>query len=728
MAPERPKALKGGGFEKVMYTLKTARKIGVKASAKALTAHNACKACGLGMGGQKGGMTNELGEYPSVCNKSVQAQSTDTQAPIPHEIYEHPLAELQELDGHSVEHLGRLDTPLYKATGHDRLRPIDWDQALKIAAERFRACDPARFFAYASGRSSNEAGFVLQLLARAKGTNNVNNCSYFCHQATGVALHNTIGTGTATVQLADLDQCDLVILIGANPASNHPRLIHKLRGVRERGGQVLVINPVREPGLVRFASPKSLRSLIAGGDEIASHYLQPKAGSDLWLFIGLAKAIVTAGAEDRRYIRDHTEGADAYLKFIGQTGWDSIEQATGLSRDSIEAAAEIYAQSTHTIFAWGMGLTHHRHGVDTLEALANLCLMRGMIGKPGAGLLPLRGHSNVQGMGTIGVKPVLAREVIERFEKQLGLSLPEDAGMDTMACLSAAHAGDIDMALVMGGNLLEAAPATDWAKTALDRIGFKLYLTTTLNRGHLHGTDHSEQLILPVRARDEELQSTTQESMFSYVRLSDGGIDRLANVRSEVDILATLGEQLPVQDSFSFTPFRQHRELRAAIADTIEGLGALKSIDDSKQEFHIPGRALHKPEFNTPNGLARFQIPTIPMQSDNGEFTLMTLRSEGQFNTIIYEQADSYRGMQHRQVILMNREDMRERNLSDGQKINVYSAQGSVTNFEAYGFDLPRGCLAGYYPETNPLVCTQVDPRSKTPGYKSVAVTIEIPS
>ncbi|AFU98546.1 FdhF/YdeP family oxidoreductase [Simiduia agarivorans] len=721
-----PSTLKGGGLEKVLYTLNTARKMGVTASAKALTANNACKACGLGMGGQRGGMTNEQGLFPSVCNKSVQAQSTDIQPEIPRAIFNHPLSELQQLDGYQVEHLGRLNTPLYKTAGADRLEPISWDQALAIARERFVHCVPERFFAYASGRSSMEAGFILQLLARAKGTNNVNNCSYFCHQATGVALTQAVGSGTASVQLDDLDHCDTVILAGANPASNHPRLIHKLRAVRERGGRVIVINPMKEPGLVRFANPKSLRSLATGGDAIATDYLQPKTGSDLWLFAGLAKTVLHLKKENTAFLHDHCENADAYCQWLDAISWQTIERHTGLAEADIQSIGEAYSESDRCIFAWGMGLTHHQHGVQTLEALVNLCLLRGQVGKAGAGLLPLRGHSNVQGMGSIGVKPLLSPDVMAKLEQQLGIAAPGTDGMDTMACLRAAHAGSIDMALIMGGNLLEAAPATDWAKVALERVGFKLYLTTTLNRGHLHACDQSEQLILPVCARDEEQQPTTQESMFSFVRLSDGGIHRLNNVKPEVDILAALGESLP--DGASFTRLKNHQTLRATIAETIAELEPLADIDQTKTEFHIPGRHLNRPHFPTGNGRARFCISPLPDEHDATtarRFRLMTARSEGQFNTIVYEQKDSYRGMDHRRVILMNADDMRAQGLRGGQKISLQSDQGQVTGFEVYAFDLPRGCLFGYYPETNPLVGLNIDPRSKTPAYKSVLVDIQ---
>lgn len=476
------------------------------------------------MGGQKGGMTNELGEYPSVCNKSIQAQSTDIQAAIPESVLTCPLQDFRDLDGHEMEHLGRLGVPIYKAPGANRYQVVDWDWALEHAAARLQAIAPHRTFFYSSGRSSNEAGFVLQLLARAWGTNNVNNCSYYCHEATSVALKSTIGTGTSTVELDDLSKCDLIFVIGANPASNHPRFIHKLQACRERGGHVIVINPAKEPGLLRFAIPKSPKSMFKGGDWIASDYLQPFIGSDIALFKGLAKAVLARGAEDKEFIQGHSTGYADFRTDLLAESWVDIEAACGVTRLDMERVAALYARSTSTVFAWGMGMTHHRHGVDNVEYIANLALLRGMIGRRGAGLLPLRGHSNVQGIGTIGVKPVLSGQVLQRMEASFGIPMPQSQGYDTMAAMQASARGEVEAAVIMGGNLYEASPDTRWSRAALERIGFKLFLTTTLNRGHVACNDGGEVLVLPVTARDEEWQPTTQESMFSFVRLSDGAL------------------------------------------------------------------------------------------------------------------------------------------------------------------------------------------------------------
>lgn len=719
------KQIIGGGPKKVLYALQTAARMGLINSAKALNSHNACKACGLGMGGQRGGMTNELGEFPSVCNKSIQAQSTDIQSPIPTSVLTHSLADLNELDGHELEHLGRLGTPVFKAKGADRYAPIGWDEAMEIAAARLMTTEPDRAFFYSSGRSSNEAGFLFQLLARAWGTNNVNNCSYYCHQATGVGLETTIGTGTATVELADLGLCDFVMIIGANPASNHPRLIHQLKAVRERGGQVIFINPAKEPGLVKFAVPKSPRSMLSGGTEIASDYLQPRIGGDIALLKGLAKAVLALGADDADFIATHSTGFDAYRADIEAQEWPEIETGSGVARTDIERVAAAYARAKNAVFAWGMGVTHHIHGCDTVEYIANLALLRGQIGRPGAGLLPLRGHSNVQGIGTIGVKPVLPREVFDAIEAAFGIALPTAKGHDTMAAMKAAERGEIDAAILMGGNLLEANPGAEWARAAMERIGFRLCLTTTLNRSHVDGIGRdAECLILPVTARDEEWEPTTQESMFNYVRMSDGGITRIESVRPEVAILAELAERMMPDSPISWRDFARHKTIREAIARVVPGMEALADIDVARQEFHIKGRLLHSPRFNTPDGNAHFVTRPTPAPHSS-PLMLTTVRSEGQFNTIIYERTDSYRGNASRWSVMMAPADIEALGLAEGGTADLVSAHGRMEGVTILPFDLARGAVMAYYPEANALTGTEVDPRSKTPSFKATPVWIE---
>lgn len=722
------KQIIGGGPKKVLYTLNTVRRIGLKQSAKALKSKNTCKACGLGMGGQRGGMTNELDEFPSVCNKSIQAQSTDIQPPIPTEIFKHSLAELRELSARELEHLGRLGQPVYKPTDGKHYTPVNWTWAIKYCIEKFKAADPDDTFFYSSGRSSNESGFVLQLLARLYGTNNVNNCSYYCHQATGVGLDSTIGTGTATVELEDLAHCDCIFVIGANPSSNHPRFIHKLKACRDRGGQVIIINPAKEPGLVKFAIPKSAPSMIMGGSDIASEYVQPNIGSDLAVLKGIAKYLLTNNKIDENFIDKYCENFECFSNDIENTSWEAIESVSGLSQEKINKLGACYAKAKKVVFAWGMGITHHQHGCENVEYIANLALLRGMLGKKGAGLLPLRGHSNVQGIGSIGVKPVLPSQVFNTIEEKLNVSLPKNKGLDTYNALKRAYEKTISCACIVGGNLYSATPNTQWANKALSNIPFKVFLTTTLNEGHINGIENGEALILPVLARDEEKQTTTQESMFNYVRLSDGGIDRIDNLKSEVEILATIGSKLVEKEHFDFSQFLNHNSIRESISKTIPGFENLKSIDVAKKEFHINGRIMHKPIFKTKSGKASFQIAALKsFKTTNNTYPLLlaSVRSEGQFNSIIYEEHDSYRYGADRQTVLLNDKDMQSFEIKNGDRIHVRSSTGVMKNVKAQKFDLPPGNILAYYPEANVLTEGKLDLRSLTPNFKSVPVNIE---
>ncbi|MEO8686004.1 MAG: molybdopterin dinucleotide binding domain-containing protein, partial [Devosia sp.] len=395
-----------------------------------------------------------------------------------------------------------------------------------------------------------------------------------------------------------------------------------------------------------------------------------------------------------------------------------------VAQGRIEEIAQRYGAAENAVFAWGMGMTHHVHGVANVEAIANLAMLRGMVGKRFAGLLPLRRHSNVQGIGTIGVKPVLAKDVLGKMETAFGVSFPSQEGMDTMACLKAAERGEIDAAVIMGGNLWGATPDTEFASRAMGAIGFKLFLTTSLNMGHVHGLGEGEVLILPVTARDEEWQATTQESMFNYVRLSDGGIKRLENVKPETWILATLAEELlPLDHPIDFTAFRSHSKLREAIAATVPGMEELADIDVAKKEFHIKRRGMHVPEFGTADGRGHFVVTPLPAPLE-GKLLLATVRSEGQFNTIIYEDNDSYRGGAGRDAVFLNSADMAAFGVSAGQVVTLASEVGRMSAV-VKEFDLPRGSAMAYYPEANVLVGTAVDPRSKTPAFKSVPVWIE---
>ena len=717
----------GGGWKAIGYSLRLARKVGLRNMWKALRSKNTCKTCAVGMGGQLGGMVNEGGYFPEVCKKSFQAMASDMQPAIADDFFERrDLNALRAMTPRQLEASGRLVKPLLLEPGGTRYQAIEWDDAIGRIVTKLQAAGADRSFFYASGRSSNEAGFLLQLMARLFGTNYVNNCSYYCHQASGVGLGSAIGTGAGTVQLADLHECDLYVLIGANPASNHPRLMRSLMEIRRRKGEVVVINPARELGLEKFRVPSNVRSLLFGS-KIASHYLQPHIGGDLALFTGVAKSILSANAHDPSFIESHTEDFDAFCAQVEATEWDDIVENSGVERSQIEQLAALYAKAKNAVFAWAMGVTHHEHGTNTVQAIANVALLRGMVGRKGAGVMPIRGHSNVQGMGSVGVTPVLKQAILERFESRLGIEVPKSPGYDTMACMQAAARGEMDVAFCLGGNLYGSNPASQFAADALNKIDQVVYLSTTLNTGHAWGNG-KETLILPVLPRDEEPQPTTQESMFSFVRLSDGGKPRMDGPRSEVAVLSEIGRRLFDDSSpVDWSELESHSAIRKLIGETIPAYAPIGEIDATKQEFHVPGRAVRDYKFPTPTGKAKFHavsFPPKPAGRAPRDLRLMTIRSEGQFNTVVYDEEDLYRGQERRDVILMNTADIERLGLQPEQRVRVESDEGEMRNILVRDFDIRAGNALMYYPEANVLVPTAVDPLSKTPAFKGVTVSL----
>ncbi len=722
------KVTTGGGWPAVAYALRAARKAkGLHKFYQALRSRNACKTCALGMGGQRGGMVNEAGSFPEVCKKSMQAMAADMQPPIPADFFrQNGFTRLRRMTPRELEHAGRLNEPVLANANDEGYSPISWPDAIDWCADKFSHAKPDDHFFYFSGRASNEAAFLWQLFARLLGTNNVNNCSYYCHQASGVAMNSVLGSGTATVVLDDLKHCDLVFLIGGNPASNHPRLMGMLADVRQRDGRVIVINPLREQGLVNFSVPSRADSLLFGSS-IASEYLQPNIGGDIALLTGLAKRILEIDALDKDFIANHTEGFDEFQARVDRTDWPEIESASGVRREHMEHVGDVYARSTATIFAWTMGITHHLHGVDNVRMIANLALMRGMVGRAHAGLLPIRGHSNVQGVGSVGVTPKLKQEIFDRLESRFGLSLPTTPGMDTLACVKAMQVGKLHHAWCLGGNLYGSNPEAAATSRAFANLHSVVYVSTTLNTGHAWGRAR-ETLILPASARDEEAQPTTQESMFNFVRLSDGGPARCPGARSEVQIVAEIAARvLGHTGPINWSELEQHGQIRKMISQVIPGYEPMARIDETQEEFQIGGRTLHEPLFKTPTGRAKFHAVEIPKQDQcNGSFRLMTIRSEGQFNTVVYEEEDLYRGQETRNVILLNQTDMQRLGIAPGQPLRVTSEISTMTDILAQPFDIPPGNAAMYYPEANALVPRHADPESRTPAFKSVNVTVAV--
>lgn len=720
-----PRVKAAGGFAAMKYVLAKGRGVGTIALYKRLRSKNACKTCALGMGGQHGGMVNEAGHFPEVCKKSVQAQAADMGKVITEsDLARLSLTQLEKLTSAEAEALGRLAFPIVCAPGDTHFRRASWDDAMRVAASAFTTTQADRTFWYASGRSSNEAAFLMQIVARAYGTNNVNNCSYYCHQASGVALTSIYGSGTASVSLDDLATTELAVVVGANPASNHPRLITQLINLRKRGGKVIIINPLSELGLKRFRLPSQARSLMVGST-VSDLYIQPHIGGDIHLFTALLKGVIEAGGVNTEYISEHTDGWETVRDAALATSWDDLITHSGVSRADIDVCVQELVKAKSAVFMWAMGLTHHTYGVDNIRALGNLAMSRGFLGSPGSGLMPIRGHSNVQGVGSVGVSPQLKESFARSLRERYGITTSSSPGMDTYACMHAAHNGEIDAALMLGGNLWGSNPDSHWSTAALSRIRTSVSLTTKLNQGHFNGRAQTT-IVLPVLARDEEQEATTQESMFNFVRLSDGGTPAVeGEMRSEVAILSDLAQRILPKDRFDWSIITSHDSLRQAIAATVPGYEQVGNISSTKKEFEIPNRVFHDASFPTSNGRAQFHSVTFPQVTRTPDtFMMMTIRSEGQFNTVVYEEEDLYRGNTRRDVVMMSADDVARLGLREGQTVTVRSETESMDVVVSV-VNIRSGNVAMYYPEANVLVDRRLDPESLTPAFKSVAVTLE---
>jgi molybdopterin-dependent oxidoreductase alpha subunit len=664
-------------------------------------------------------MRNEAGHFPEVCKKSIQAQAGDMAGAIPEAFFRNtPIGKLAWLSPRELEALGRLAFPLIAEPGDTHYRRIGWTEALDRCGAAFRASKPEEAFVYASGRSSNEAAYLLQLIARAYGTPNLHNCSFYCHQASGVALNQVYGSGTASIVLEDLEKADLALVIGANPASNHPRLITQLVQLRRRGGVVIVINPLKELGLVRFRVPSLVRSLLFGST-ISDLYLQPHIGGDIALLKALLKGVLERGGLDEGFVRDHTTGVEGLREDLEASSWADLVEQSGVPRAQMDAAVGLLLQAKRGIALWAMGLTHHLHGVDNILALSNLALAKGWLGREGCGLLPIRGHSNVQGVGSMGVSPVAKEAFAKKLQALYGIA-PLPPGQDTFASMEAAAAGRIQASLQLGGNLFGSNPDRTWSEKALRSIPFTAMVSTKLNENHVHGGGQTT-VILPALARDEEAEGTSQESMFNFVRHSEGGRPSIpGEMKGEVEILAELAARILPGGRFDWTRLRSHAALREEIAKAVAGYGEITS----GREFQVQGRTFREPAFPTPDGRAHFTVTPVPnFQQDADELRLMTLRSEGQFNTVVYEDEDLYRGVDRRDALMMAAEDAARMGFAEGDTVRVESETGAMTA-TVFLVDIRPGNAAMYYPEANILVPPKLDPRAKTPAFKHVAVKV----
>jgi molybdopterin-dependent oxidoreductase alpha subunit len=547
------------------------------------------------------------------------------------------------------------------------------------------------------------------------------------------------GSGTSMVSLESLKQADCVVLVGSNAPANHPRLMNELIKLRDRGGKVIVINPVLEVGLVKFGSPAFPVKSLLTGSEIASMYVQPIPGSDTALFVGIQKALLEQDLVQWDYLKTHTEGWEAVVEQARLTPWEAIVNTCGVSQAEIATVAQLIGQSKGVVFAWAMGVTQHDNGVDNVYSIANTALLTGNAGKVGAGTMPIRGHSNVQGYGSMGVTVRLKQEIQAAMEKLLGRSLSRVPGYDTRALIEAADADKVDTLICVGGNLYGANPDLTEAKRALSKIETIIYLATKPNLGHFHGLAKQNTLIIPVFNRFENPHKTTVESGNNFVRLNDEGQTHLkdADLIAEVDFLTEIADRVLGNNPIDWRKLQDTQYVRQLIADIIPGYEKIAAIDQTQEEFTISGRIFTEPKFATDSGkammfttplptlsLPQFQDFGLPESTSGLILTLITGRSYSQHNTVVYKTHDRYRGMPHRNCILMNQFDVEQAGMQEHQQVTVQGDAGKLENVEIIYGSVRRGSALMFYPEVNVIFKAKIDKRCGTPAFKRVPVAV----
>ena len=732
---------RGGGWSVITGWVRATLSRKGKKLWQILNHKSACLSCAWGTGGQNGGFQDELGEPFQRCIKSVEAIRSELDPAVPHSVFNRrSLADLQQLDSSSCDRLGRLERPLIKREGRDFYEPIHWNEVYSILSAVFKSSAPERLASYSSGRSSNEAAYLLQLLMRARGSNNLADCSDLCHAPSSVALTSVFGSGTSNVNLESLRQADGVVLVGSNAPANHPRLMNELIRLRDRGGTVVVINPVLEGGLLQFGSPAfPIRSLLMGS-EIASLFLQPIPGSDTAVFLGFQKAWLESGAIAWEFVKSYSDGWEELRQQLISTSWESITECCGLSREELEYTAARLTNCRAVVFAWAMGITHHANGTTNVQAIANAAVLSGNVGRPGAGTMPIRGHSNVQGFGSMGVSVRLREPMRLALEALLQRPLSRTPGFHTRDLIEAADRGEVDALLCLGGNLYGANPDSTQARRALGRVDTIAYLATKPNLGHFHGLGARQTLLLPVLNRFETPHRTTVESGNNWVRFNEPGSTHLkrADLISEVGFLAELAHHIFGDEPIHWKRLQDSSYVRELIAKTVPGYEKMAGIDETKTEFQVSGRVFSIPHFSTANGRAQLRQTPLPQlnlpdvdhfgglaQGERGfVLSLITARSHGQHNTVVYKSADPYRGMPHRQTLLINPDDLKHYKFDPHELVSVQGEAGSLHRIELIPGPIRQGCGLMFYPEANVLMHGVSDKNCGTPAFKRVPVLI----
>jgi molybdopterin-dependent oxidoreductase alpha subunit len=685
--------------------------------------------------------------------KAVAAEATARRAG-PELFAKHTVTELAAQSDFWLEDQGRLTHPMLYDAASDRYEPVGWTRAFAIIAQHLNAlASPDEAIFYTSGRTSNEAAFLYQLFVREFGTNNFPDCSNMCHEASGAAMREQIGIGKGTVTLEDFEHADAIFVFGQNPGTNHPRMLGELRNARKRGARIVSFNPMRERGLERFADPQNKREMATlGSSPISSHYFQLNGGGDMAVAKGLLKRLVDredAGERllDRAFIEGHTTGLDELLADIRAQSWEELVAESGLTREQLETAGDVYCEAGSVIFCWGMGITQHRHSVATIQMMQNVLLARGNFGRPGAGACPVRGHSNVQGDRTMGIWEKPPAALLDRLRAVYGFEPPRANGYDVVESIAAMRDGKGKVFFAMGGNFAASAPDTVETWKALRNCALTVHVATKLNRSHvIHGR---EALILPCLGRTEiDMQATgaqgvTVEDSMSMVHIS-AGINPPASphLLSEPVIVArlahaTLGARSRIDWLWLVEDYRRIRDEIAKVFDDFADFNARVAQPGG---FRLPNGPSER-VWNTPSGKAGFKVHAVPRDTpihkararmkDSIVFTLQTTRSHDQYNTTIYGHDDRYRGVfGQRRVLFIHREDIRALGFRDGDFVDIATVWDDgqdrrADRFRLIAYDIPRGNVAAYYPETNPLVpLSSVALNAGTPTSKAIPVVL----
>ncbi|WP_312688521.1 FdhF/YdeP family oxidoreductase [Kosakonia sp.] len=667
----------------------------------------------------------------------------------------HTVSELWQRNAFELEGEGRLTHPMKYDPASDTYQPVDWDTALQEIGEHLQGYqDPNSVEFYTSGRASNEAAFLWQLFAREYGTNNFPDCSNMCHEPTSVGLPESIGVGKGTVELDDFDHCDLVLCIGHNPGTNHPRMLGTLREVAKRGATIVAINPLRERGLERFTSPQSpIEMLALGSTKLASTYYKVRVGGDAAMLKGVMKILLSmheeaqakgdAGVIDEAFIREHTQGFEALKADLDATDWDHILKLSGMDRKEIQNIARLYADAERTIICYGMGITQHQYGTQNVQQIANLLLLRGNIGKQGAGICPLRGHSNVQGDRTVGITEIPAPALLDRIENVFGFTPPREHGHGAVAAIQAMRDGKVNALLCLGGNLAEAISDPQTTFPAMRKLDLVVHMATKLNRSHLLLGKHN--YLLPVLGRTETdmqqsgAQSVTVEDSMSMVHASRGTLTPASpHLKSEPALVAALAKATLPDTVVDWDKMvRDYNNIRDAIEAVFPDFHQYNERVKTPGGFRLPNAASVR-VWNTPSGRAEFKvmqgINEDPRSLKCHDLVLTTLRSHDQYNTTLYGLNDRYRGVTgRRDVLFINADEAEKRELRVGDQVNVVALdpQGNPTsrrmeNLTIVVLDMAPGSVGAYYPEANVLVpLDSHDTKSGIPAYKNVPVAME---